>query len=58
MNYEEIWYTKTIERSYDVDQSKVVDKTINGFDAFRTYSSLRVWEPLFTEHSTLVMIKK
>jgi hypothetical protein len=39
MNYEEIWYTKTIERSYDVDQSKVVDKTINGFDAFRTFSS-------------------
>jgi hypothetical protein len=39
MNYEEIWYTKTIERSYDVDQSKVVDKTINGFDAFRTYFS-------------------
>ena len=38
MNYEEIWYTKTIERRYDVDQSKVVDKTINGFDAFRTYS--------------------
>ena len=38
MNYEEIWYTKSIERSYDVDQSKVVDKTINGFDAFRTYS--------------------
>ena len=38
MNYEEIWYTKTIERSYDTDQSKVVDKTINGFDAFRTYS--------------------
>ena len=38
MNYEEIWYTKTIERSYNVDQSKVVDKTINGFDAFRTYS--------------------
>lgn len=38
VNYEEIWYTKTIERSYDADQSKVVDKTINGFDAFRTYS--------------------
>ncbi|TDE02752.1 putative LPS assembly protein LptD [Flavobacterium sandaracinum] len=38
VNYEEIWYTKTIERSYDTDQSKVVDKTINGFDAFRTYS--------------------
>ena len=38
MNYEEIWYAKTIERGYDVDQSKVVDKIINGFDAFRTYS--------------------
>jgi lipopolysaccharide assembly outer membrane protein LptD (OstA) len=38
VNYEEIWYTKTIERSYDTEQSKVVDKTINGFDAFRTYS--------------------
>lgn len=38
MNYEEIWYTKTIERSYDADQSKVVDKIVNGFDAFRTYS--------------------
>ena len=38
MNYEEIWYAKTIERGYDVDQSKVVDKVINGFAAFRTYS--------------------
>lgn len=38
MNYEEIWYAKTIERGYDVDQSKVVDKVVNGFDAFRTYS--------------------
>ena len=38
VNYEEIWYTKTIEKSYDTDQSKVVDKIVNGFDAFRTYS--------------------
>ncbi|MEC5167167.1 lipopolysaccharide assembly outer membrane protein LptD (OstA) [Flavobacterium sp. PL11] len=38
MNYEEIWYTKTIERNFDVDQSQVADKIINGFDAFRTYS--------------------
>lgn len=37
-NYDEIWYAKTIERSFDADQSKVVDKTISGFDAFRTYS--------------------
>ncbi|MEZ7499353.1 putative LPS assembly protein LptD [Flavobacterium sp. Arc3] len=38
VNYEEVWYAKTIERSYDNDQSAVVDKTINGFDAYRTYS--------------------
>ncbi|WP_196851033.1 putative LPS assembly protein LptD [Flavobacterium sp. CG_9.10] len=38
LNYREVWYTKTITRNYDTDQSKVVDKTINGFDAFRTYS--------------------
>ncbi|MGO4818698.1 putative LPS assembly protein LptD [Flavobacterium sp. W22_SRS_FP1] len=38
LNYEEVWYAKTIERNYDADQSKVVDKTVSGFDAFRTYS--------------------
>ncbi|EIA07976.1 putative LPS assembly protein LptD [Flavobacterium frigoris] len=38
LNYEEVWYAKTIERNYDSDQSAVVDKTISGFDAFRTYS--------------------
>ncbi|UQD57266.1 putative LPS assembly protein LptD [Flavobacterium sp. K5-23] len=38
LNYEEVWTAKTIERNFDTDQSKVVDKTINGFDAFRTYS--------------------
>ncbi|NHL02080.1 putative LPS assembly protein LptD [Flavobacterium turcicum] len=38
INYEEIWTTKTIERSFDVDQSQVVDKTVNEFDAFRTYN--------------------
>ena len=38
VNYEEIWTTKTIERSFDVDQSQVVDKTVNKFDAFRTYN--------------------
>lgn len=37
-NYKEVWYTKTIKRSYDNDQSKVVDNIVNGFDAFRTYS--------------------
>ena len=38
LNYEEVWYAKTITRSYDKDQSKVVDKIVNGFDAYRTYS--------------------
>ena len=38
VNYEEVWYAKTIERSFDVDQGTVVDKTVNGFDAYRTYS--------------------
>jgi lipopolysaccharide assembly outer membrane protein LptD (OstA) len=38
LNYEEVWYAKTIARNYDADQSKVVDKTVSGFDAFRTYS--------------------
>ncbi len=38
LNYEEIWYTKTINKSFDIEQNRVVDKTVNGFDAFRTYS--------------------
>jgi lipopolysaccharide assembly outer membrane protein LptD (OstA) len=38
MNYNEVWTIKTISRSYDKDQSKVIDKTVNGFDAFRTYN--------------------
>ena len=38
VNYEEVWYLKTIQRGYDADQSKIVDQTINGFDAYRTYN--------------------
>lgn len=38
VNYEEVWYLKTIQRGYNEDQSKVVDQTINGFDAYRTYN--------------------
>jgi len=38
LNYEEIWYLKTIKRSYDKDLSKVIDESVNGFDAFRTYN--------------------
>jgi lipopolysaccharide assembly outer membrane protein LptD (OstA) len=38
VNYEEIWYLKTIKRAYDTEKSAVVDQTVNGFDAFRTYN--------------------
>ena len=38
VNYEEVWYIKTLKRSYDNTQSKVVDQIVNGFDAYRTYS--------------------
>ncbi len=38
LNYNEVWYLKTIQRGYDDEQSKVIDKTVNGFDAFRTYN--------------------
>ena len=38
MNYNEVWYLKTIRRQYDARQNKVVDTEIQGFDAFRTYS--------------------
>ncbi|AWG22261.1 organic solvent tolerance protein OstA [Flavobacterium faecale] len=37
-NYEEVWYLQTLKRFYDTDKSAVVEETINGFDAFRTYS--------------------
>ncbi|GIZ07640.1 organic solvent tolerance protein OstA [Flavobacterium sp. UMI-01] len=37
-NYEEVWYLKTIKKSYDFDKSAVVDQIQNGFDAFRTYN--------------------
>ena len=38
MNYQEVWYLKTIRRGYDTDQSKVIDQNVSGFDAFRTYN--------------------
>jgi hypothetical protein len=38
LNYKEVWYTKTIQRDYNADQSKVVDTEVKGFDAYRTYS--------------------
>ena len=38
MNYNEVWYLKTIRKRYDATQNKVVDVDVQGFDAFRTYS--------------------
>ncbi|WP_199174549.1 putative LPS assembly protein LptD [Flavobacterium sp. 9] len=37
-NYQETWVTKTINKDYDPDQSKVVNTVVNGFDSFRTYN--------------------
>lgn len=38
VNYNEVWYLKTIKRQYDINRNAVVDTDIQGFDAFRTYS--------------------
>ncbi len=38
INYNEVWYLKTIKRGFSNTQSKVVDTDVQGFDAFRTYS--------------------
>jgi lipopolysaccharide assembly outer membrane protein LptD (OstA) len=38
MNYNEVWYLKTIRRNYDPTQNAVIDTEVQGFDAFRTYS--------------------
>lgn len=38
MNYNEVWYLKTIKREFDPTENKVVDTDVQGFDAFRTYS--------------------
>jgi lipopolysaccharide assembly outer membrane protein LptD (OstA) len=38
MNYNEVWYLKTIRKQFDQDQGQVVTTEVNKFDAFRTYS--------------------
>jgi lipopolysaccharide assembly outer membrane protein LptD (OstA) len=38
VNYNEVWYFKTIRRNYNDFQNKVVDTEVQGFDAFRTYN--------------------
>jgi lipopolysaccharide assembly outer membrane protein LptD (OstA) len=38
VNYNEVWYLKTIKRQFDNNTNAVVDTEVQGFDAFRTYS--------------------
>ncbi len=37
-NYQEVWYLKTIRKSFDYATNTVIDKDVSGFDSFRTYS--------------------
>jgi lipopolysaccharide assembly outer membrane protein LptD (OstA) len=39
LNYEEVWYFKTINKRYDEQINTVVTTDVKGFDAYRTYSS-------------------
>jgi lipopolysaccharide assembly outer membrane protein LptD (OstA) len=39
LNYEEVWYFKTINKRYDEQVNTVVTTDVKGFDAYRTYSS-------------------
>lgn len=38
MNYNEVWYLKTINKQFDQELGQVVTTEVDGFDAFRTYS--------------------
>lgn len=38
-NYKEVWYFKTIEKTYEEQTQEVVTDTIDGFAAFREYSA-------------------
>ncbi len=38
VNYEEVWYLKTIRKSFDVLTNKEIVSEVNKFDSFRTYS--------------------
>ncbi|MFN3754063.1 putative LPS assembly protein LptD [Flavobacterium sp.] len=38
VNYNEVWYLKTIRKQYDANTNQIVDTDVQGFDAFRTYS--------------------
>lgn len=38
VNYNEVWYFKTIKKEYQATTNQIVDNEVTGFDAFRTYS--------------------
>ena len=38
-NYKEVWYFDKIEKNYNADSEEVETDTINGFNAFREYST-------------------
>jgi lipopolysaccharide assembly outer membrane protein LptD (OstA) len=38
VNYNEVWTLKTIKKDYNASTNNVVNTSINGFDAFRTYN--------------------
>ena len=38
LNYQEVWYLKTIKKEFDDTASEIVSTEVQGFDAFRTYS--------------------
>ena len=38
VNYNEVWYLKTIKKEFNTTQNQVVETEVQGFDAFRTYS--------------------
>ncbi|WP_152287813.1 putative LPS assembly protein LptD [Flavicella marina] len=38
-NYKEVWYFKSIEKTYDPDEQVAVTDTIDGFASFREYSA-------------------
>ncbi len=38
INYNEVWYIKTIRKTFDTNKATAVDTDVNGFDLFRTYS--------------------
>jgi lipopolysaccharide assembly outer membrane protein LptD (OstA) len=38
INYNEVWYFKTIRKEYSDTQNQVINNEVQGFDAYRTYS--------------------